>query len=280
MIEHGQGLRWHRVLWSCLVIIITAAQGVSAQDRQPAAEIIALTGQAEIKTPTDQSFKTAQLRAKLYPRDQIRTLAKSKAKLWCQDESVLILGENTTLEIAQYLIDEATGQRQSLLRTLTGKLRFVVHKFYKAPEPDYTIETPMTIIGVRGTDGVVEIATGDQVYLLEATKPLSLKNKTTGEMLDLKPMNFAICEAHKAFQVKPITPAIYQRLTQEFQLSHDTDPENLVQPPPPLEAGVEPGKPATILPPVDQAPFSVIHPGSKRTPRPSPPHPHSPPSSY
>ncbi|OPX21068.1 MAG: hypothetical protein BZ151_00605 [Desulfobacca sp. 4484_104] len=105
-------------------------------------------------------------------REQIRTLGKSKAKLWCQDESVLILGEHTTLEIAQYLIDAAKGRRQSLLRTLTGEMRFVVHKFFQAPEPDYTIETPTTIIGVRATDGVVEIATGDQVYLLEAINPL------------------------------------------------------------------------------------------------------------
>ena len=51
-------------------------------------------------------------------------------------------------------------------------MRFVVHKFFQAPEPDYTIETPTTIIGVRATDGVVEIATGDQVYLLEAINPL------------------------------------------------------------------------------------------------------------
>jgi len=85
---------------------------------------------------------------------------------------VLILGEHTTLEIAQYLIDAAKGRRQSLLRTLTGEMRFVVHKFFQAPEPDYTIETPTTIIGVRATDGVVEIATGDQVYLLEAINPL------------------------------------------------------------------------------------------------------------
>ncbi|MFP3868286.1 MAG: FecR domain-containing protein [Desulfobacteraceae bacterium] len=264
-------------LWCCLIISLAVAPTLLAQELKPAAEIIALTGQAEIKPAADPSFQVAQLKDQLFPRDQIRTLAESKAKLWCQDESILVLGEKTTLEIAQYLVDETAGRRQSLLRALTGKMRFIVHKFFEADLSDFTIETPTTIIGVRGTDGIVKLDEQDQVYLLEAINPLSVKNKSTGEQLDLKPMTFAILEAAKPIQVKPITPVMYKSLTEEFQLSYDYDPENLTQPPSPL-VGDDTKKPATALPPVDQAPLPVIHPKEETLPiihpkKPSPPTP-------
>ncbi len=92
-------------------------------------------------------------------------------------------------------------------------------------------------------------------------------------------MNFAIVEPQKAIQVKPITPAMYKSLTEEFQLSYDYDPENLTQPPTPLvEFDIK--KPGPGLPSVDQAPMSVLHPGSKRKPHPEPIPPPSPPPSY
>lgn len=144
---------------------------VLAQEGQSAAELIALNGSAEVKAGGG-GFRPAQVRDRLNVGDTIRTLEQSKAKLLFQDESVTVLGEKTTFEISQFHYNAKTQQRQSVLKTIEGKIRFTVQKISGAPPPDMTIESEVLSVGVRGTDGILETGQQHTVYLLEASAPL------------------------------------------------------------------------------------------------------------
>lgn len=242
-----------------VLMICGALTGVArAQEGRAAAEVIAINGQAEVK-PSGAAFRPAVLKDRLQVGDTVRTLEKSKARLLFQDDSVTVLAEKTTLEISQFSFNAATQQRQSLLKALEGKIRFTVQKITGGPPPDMTIETEVLSVGVRGTDGILETGQQNKVYLLEALTPLILTNKSTGQTINLPPMQYAVAEKFKPFQVFPITPELYQRLVEQFRLSHIYEPQNLVAPQPPASPFVlgKPGDPpgGTSLPPVTQQPL-------------------------
>jgi len=262
------------------LVFLGLAGELPAQDNQPVAELIALTGRAEIKAAAEAAFRPAQLQDRLSAPDTIRTLAEARAKLLFQDESVVILNEKTTLEISRYLFDEKAGRRDSLLKTAGGKLRFIVHKFFGAPQPDFTLETETLVVGVRGTDGILESFQQDTVYLLEAGAPLQLKNKFTGQVMDLSPMHFVVAAKDKPFQVNVITPQIYERLIKEYRLSYDFEPKNLAAPEPPSKPqllGADADKTRLTQPPVTQPPLPTLHMSPSGRPGPTPHPPYMPP---
>jgi hypothetical protein len=125
-----------------------------------------------------------------------------------------------------------------------------------------TIESDVLSVGIRGTDGILETGKQHKVYLLEAATPLLLKNKFTGESVNLPPMQYALADKFKPFQINAITPAMYQQLVKEFRLSHAVDPKNLTTPESPQRAALllNPGEvPALSLPPVTQPPLPAMH---------------------
>lgn len=225
------------------------------------AELIALTGQAELKAAS-ASYRPAQVRDKLQVGDTIRTLEKSRVKLLFQDESVTILGEKTTLEISKYLIDAKTQKRSGILKTVEGKIRFLVRRISGAPQPDMTIESEVLSVGVRGTDGILETGPKHKVYLLESENPLTVKNKFTGQVMELQIMQFLTADKQQPFQINPITPAMLEKLTKEFRLTYDFTPKNLISPEIPTGAVTLTGPNApdtTTLPPVTQQPLPTTH---------------------
>lgn len=248
---------WFTVLSACLV----SAPTVSAQEGTYAAEVIAISGQAEIKAGGGP-YQPAKLRDRLHNGDSLRTFEKSRAKVLFRDESVTVLGEKTTFEISNFNYDPATGRRQSLLKTVEGKIRFTIQKLAGAPDPNTVIETETLSVGVRGTDGILDVSELNKIYLFESALPLLLKNKFTGQTINLLPMQFAVTGKNKPFQIDAITPQMLENLFKEFRLAYTLEPKNLVNPtPPPFRSFTlpNPNQMPLTLPPVVQQPLPVWH---------------------
>ena len=241
---------------------------VFAQEGQFAAEVIAINGQAEIKSGGGP-YQPAKVRDRLNVGDTIRTLEKSRAKLLFRDESVTVLGDKTTFEINQFNYDPATKQQTSLLKTLEGKIRFTVQKIAGAPDPNTIIETQIMSVGIRGTDGILDSSEPNKVYLFEAAFPLLLKNKFTGQTTNLPPMQYAVAGKTTPFQLNAITPQILEKLFKEFRLAYTLEPKNLINPvQQPYRSFLlaKPGEvPAVPLPPVVQQPLPAWHNYNART---------------
>jgi len=227
---------WWLTLSCCLVSLLAASLAAQAQERQPAAELIALMGKAEIKSPGETQFRPAKLQDKLYPQDQIRTLKDSRAKLFFQDESILILAEDTTLDIAKFQMDSQGKRESAFMKLVNGSLRFIVQKVEAGVTPNFEIQGKTAIMGIRGTDGIIESRSPDRVIFLGGAGNIVVRNLTTGQTLTITPNQWVMAIPRQPMRIAPVTPQMRQQLAPSFQVSQSHVPNTVSTPPPPPAA--------------------------------------------
>jgi hypothetical protein len=250
MPRNQKSLSWWLTLVICGVIFVGTSRTAPAQERQPVAELIALMGTAEIKSPGDAQFRPAKVRDKLYQQDQFRTLADSRAKLFFKDESILVLSDNTTIDIAKFQMKSQSERQSALMKLIKGSLRFIVTKVSAADKPDFEIEGKTAIMGIRGTDGVFESRSPDTVFYLSGKNPLSFTNRTTGQTTNLTPNNFAAAVPNQPLRTGVITGPMRNQILAPFQVSQaGPPPPTVTTPPPPGPMAMRP-QPMTLGNPV------------------------------
>ena len=93
-------------------------------------------------------------------KDMVATGDKSRAKLLLSDESLLSVGQNSNLEITEYLLDKS--RRTSIISLKAGSLHSKVEKFLE-PDSKFEVHTPTAIAGARGTAWLTVIETINNV---------------------------------------------------------------------------------------------------------------------
>ncbi len=154
-----------------LSALLLAAGGTALAQTAPAAP--AATASAAF-TPGDQrqgTFKTVQgqvLREHAGERapaavgdpvwegDRIVSGPKSAAALTLRDGTVLSIGADSTVDLAQFQFDATTHEGNVLIALAKGSLRLVTGLIAKLRPEQVKVTTPTTVIGVRGTDFIVE----------------------------------------------------------------------------------------------------------------------------
>jgi hypothetical protein len=265
MVGQGQANKWLAPLGIFIGLILFAGRCDAAPSSSYVAEIIGITGQVEARTRA-AAFSPASLMQKLSSQDAVRTLEQSKAGLMFQDQSLLVLGEKTTMEISQYRLGEREATPTRALKVVNGKVRFIVNKFFGKGEPEFSLDTPTLGVGVRGTDGIIEIKEADYVYLLQAGAPLSLRSKSTGEQVDLQPGFYAVSQAGKPIRIFPLPDDLRKRLLREFSLVFEIRPRGVE-----IEPDITPDQPTRIGPGAgpSQALPPVYTPPTPEAPHPS-----------
>lgn len=89
--------------------------------------------------------------------DILETDANASAQVEMNDGSLLKLGAGTRLLLADYKFDNDGNVIKAGLDALSGWLRFAVSKL-RSSNSRYDINTPTMTIGIRGTEGIIEIA--------------------------------------------------------------------------------------------------------------------------
>src|SRR2546428_2369652 len=98
-----------------------------------------------------------KLRENVYFKDVIETQADSRAKALFEDDSILTVGENSRVEVSEYIYDPANNQRSSVLRMIQGKARALVGKLFAGLGSKFEVHTPTAVAAARGTYFVVWI---------------------------------------------------------------------------------------------------------------------------
>ena len=96
-----------------------------------------------------------KLRESVYFKDVIETQADSRAKALFDDDSILTVGENSRVEVSEYIYDPANNQRSSVLRLIQGKARALVGKLFAGLGSKFEVHTPTAVAAARGTYFVV-----------------------------------------------------------------------------------------------------------------------------
>jgi len=89
--------------------------------------------------------------------DRLRTDDRSRLQLRLEDGQTLSLTENTELHIEDYAFDQESGTGESRKSLIEGGLRAITGQI--SGDGDYTIETEVATIGIRGT--IFELSHGD-----------------------------------------------------------------------------------------------------------------------
>jgi ferric-dicitrate binding protein FerR (iron transport regulator) len=88
--------------------------------------------------------------------ERLSTGSSGSASLTLKDGTVLSLGPNTTLDLNQFQFNTTTQEGSFGLNLIQGTLRVITGLLAKVNPERFRITTPTAVVGVRGTDFIVE----------------------------------------------------------------------------------------------------------------------------
>lgn len=145
-----RGIR--EVVWLALVL---AAATASAQ-AQTSAGVLKLANGSVSAVREGQTLPLTP-GANLLVGDRLNTGANSSALVQLRDNSNVSLGASSSLEIKAFAFEPTTENGNLALTLLRGTLRMVSGLIAKASPDKVELRTPTALIGVRGTDFIVDV---------------------------------------------------------------------------------------------------------------------------
>jgi len=113
-------------------------------------QITALKG--EIKISRDSNTILAKLGEKLEKSDVINSSKASKAQITLDDNTIITIGQNSTLNIFDYAFDETQPKEaKANLGFMRGSFKSITGKIGKINKERFKLKTKSASIGIRGT---------------------------------------------------------------------------------------------------------------------------------
>lgn len=114
------------------------------------------TVQGEVTLANGEARRAAVVGDGLMPGDRLSTGPGSAAALTLRDGTVLSLGADSALDLATFEFEPTTQQGSLLVRLARGSLRMITGLIARLQPEQVKVTTPTAVIGVRGTDFIVE----------------------------------------------------------------------------------------------------------------------------
>lgn len=114
------------------------------------------TVQGEVAIVQGAQRRAAQPGDPIREGDRVVAGPRSAAAVTLRDGTVLSIGPDTTVDLAQFQFDSTTEEGHVLVALIQGSLRMVTGLIAKLRPEQVKVTTPTTVIGVRGTDFIVE----------------------------------------------------------------------------------------------------------------------------
>ena len=162
--------RWLACLSLCL-----AAQAWAQQPAAPVAAPAPAPAPAAMPQPTgdarEGTFKAVQgevtvvrgnarsaavVGGPVHATDRLITGPKSAAALTLKDGTVLAVGPDSVMDLSEFAFNSTTQEGSMLVNLVRGSLRMATGLIAKLKPEQVKVTTPTTVIGVRGTDFIVE----------------------------------------------------------------------------------------------------------------------------
>jgi len=135
--------------------LLLAAAPLSAQAPPAAGRVKAAVGAASI-VRNGQAVPAA-VGEVVYASDVLRTGRDGQLAVMLKDESRLSIGPDSELALATFAYAPAENQLALVVRLTRGALAFVSGRIAKLMPESVRLETPTSVIGVRGTHALVKV---------------------------------------------------------------------------------------------------------------------------
>jgi hypothetical protein len=116
---------------------------------QPVGYVKIVTGEAVIVRGGDEM--SAHPGDALYQNDQLRTETDGHLGVTLKDDTRISLGPGAEIDLLVFKFSPAEGQLELVMKLLRGAAAFVTGRIAALRPEAVRIETPATIVGVRGT---------------------------------------------------------------------------------------------------------------------------------
>lgn len=139
---------------TCLCALLLLASAAHAQE-QRGGTWKAVTGDVRVSQGLTQ--RVAEVGGGVQQADHIVTGRDASATFMLKDGTVVSVGPNATLDLAQVQFDSTTQNGNLALSLMQGTVRIVTGWLGKLHPEQVKVFTPTSVVGVRGTDFVVEV---------------------------------------------------------------------------------------------------------------------------
>ncbi len=144
-------MRMNMTGFFALSLLVSAA---SAQDLR-IGTFKSVTGEVSLAQAAIR--RLAEAGGGLQPADRIVTGRDASATFMLKDGTVVSVGPNATLELTKVQFDTTTQDGSLMLNLLQGTVRVVTGWLAKLQPEQVKVITPTSVVGVRGTDFIVEV---------------------------------------------------------------------------------------------------------------------------
>lgn len=135
-----------------VMLLLTGSPYTLAQERSGVLKNI----EGDVKIIRDGKSLIALSGGALLEGDRIVTGRNSATAVTLTDGTVLSAGPNSSIDLTHYSYDQKTQNGTILVNILQGAMRVVTGIMGKTNPELIKITTPTTVVGVRGTDFIVE----------------------------------------------------------------------------------------------------------------------------
>jgi hypothetical protein len=152
---------------------VAGAETLLSSSHDDVGVFTAVEGQVAVTHSDRQQAIPAKLRDNVLFKDVIETEKESRTKALLNDDSILTVGENSRVEVAEHIYDPRKGMRSVIVSLAKGKMRAVVGKIFSGAGSKFEVHTPTAVAAARGTyfvvfhvngvDGIANIGTHGEV---------------------------------------------------------------------------------------------------------------------
>ena len=89
--------------------------------------------------------------------DRISTGADSAASMVLRDGTTMVLGANSRIDLKNFAYDSTTQEGNVIVSVLRGSMRMLTGLIGKTRPESIQVTTPTSIIGILGTDFIVQV---------------------------------------------------------------------------------------------------------------------------
>lgn len=143
--------RW----FAALLLVCLAAVPAAAQDKPVVGRIKVSSGSAFVVR--DGAPVPAQVGQVLYEADALRTAGDGKIGVTLTDDTRLSLGPNSELKLERFTYQPADSAFALAVKFVKGAATYVSGRIAKLAPDSIRLETPASIIGVRGTTLAIQV---------------------------------------------------------------------------------------------------------------------------
>ena len=172
------GLVFMFLMTLCLQAPALAAPG------DPIGQVVSMNGSVKAGPP-DGEHRSLDLDSPVHAGEVLVTGPASNVEVRMLDETILAQGPNSSITLDDYVFSTDPSASKLLFKMSTGTFRFLTGKIVQQNPEAFNLQTPLTHIGIRGTEPVAVVGTTETIGLLSIDRNHTMElttAKTTRSM--------------------------------------------------------------------------------------------------